>query len=50
MRTLAAEARRTFGKTRHKAGLNLGDCCAYALAVYTDEPLLLKGKISYKQM
>lgn len=32
-----------FGKGRHKAGLNFGDCFAYALAKATGEPLLFKG-------
>lgn len=40
---LAREAYRRFGKGRHAAGLNLGDCCAYALARHTGEPLLFKG-------
>lgn len=40
---LAREAYRDFGKGRHKAGLNLGDCFAYALAKDLDEPLLFKG-------
>ena len=42
----AQEARRAFsrfGKGRHAAGLNFGDCFAYALAVERDEPLLFKG-------
>lgn len=39
----AREAYRRFGKGRHPAGLNLGDCCAYALAVMLSEPLLFKG-------
>jgi hypothetical protein len=39
----AREAYRRFGKGRHPAGLNLGDCCAYALALTLDEPLLFKG-------
>lgn len=34
---------RDFGKGRHKAGLNFGDCFAYALAKEMDEPLLCKG-------
>jgi ribonuclease VapC len=42
MRTLAAEAWRRFGRGNHKAALNLGDCCAYALSVYTGKPLLYK--------
>jgi ribonuclease VapC len=32
-----------FGKGRHPAGLNFGDCFAYALAKSTGEPLLFKG-------
>ena len=32
-----------FGKSRHPAGLNFGDCIAYATAKATDEPLLAKG-------
>jgi ribonuclease VapC len=40
---LARQAWRRYGKGRHTAGLNLGDCFAYALAVSRDEPLLFKG-------
>ena len=40
---LAREAFRRYGKGRHKAGLNFGDCFAYALAKQTGEPLLYKG-------
>jgi ribonuclease VapC len=40
---LAREAWRRFGKGRHPAGLNFGDCFAYALARTTGEPLLFKG-------
>jgi ribonuclease VapC len=40
---LAREAYRRFGKGRHPAGLNYGDCFAYALAQSTGEPLLCKG-------
>jgi ribonuclease VapC len=40
---IARYAYRDFGKGRHKAGLNLGDCFAYALAKATGEPLLFKG-------
>ena len=40
---LARSAWRRFGKRRHVAGLNYGDCFAYALAVRRDEPLLFKG-------
>ncbi|TBW38013.1 type II toxin-antitoxin system VapC family toxin [Siculibacillus lacustris] len=32
-----------FGKGRHPAGLNIGDCFAYALAKANGEPLLFKG-------
>ena len=34
---------RRFGKGRHPAGLNFGDCFAYALAKTSGEPLLAKG-------
>jgi len=40
---IAREAYRDFGKGRHRAGLNLGDCFAYALAKEKGEPLLFKG-------
>ncbi len=40
---LARDAYRDFGKGRHRAGLNLGDCFAYALAKDKREPLLFKG-------
>lgn len=40
---IARQAYRDFGKGRHKAGLNLGDCFAYALAKEMEEPLLFKG-------
>ena len=40
---LARTAWRKFGKGSHLAGLNIGDCCAYALAKYSGEPLLFKG-------
>jgi ribonuclease VapC len=33
-----------FGKGRHPAGLNFGDCFAYALAKMTGEPLLFKSE------
>jgi ribonuclease VapC len=32
-----------FGKGRHAAALNFGDCAAYALAQLLNEPLLFKG-------
>ena len=44
---LADQARRAwrrFGKGRHPAGLNFGDCFSYALAALTREPLLFKGR------
>lgn len=40
---LAVGAWRRFGKGRHPARLNLGDCFSYALARSLDEPLLFKG-------
>ena len=40
---LARTAYHTYGKGRHPAGLNFGDCFAYALAKATDLPLLFKG-------
>jgi ribonuclease VapC len=40
---LAAQAYRTYGKGRHRAALNFGDCFAYALAKQLDAPLLFKG-------
>ena len=39
----ARKAWREFGKGHHPAALNIGDCCAYALAKITGEPLLFKG-------
>ena len=41
---IAFDAYRRFGKgSGHGAALNFGDCFAYALAKYLDEPLLFKG-------
>lgn len=40
---LARRAFSLFGKGRHSAGLNYGDCFAYALARHLSEPLLFKG-------
>lgn len=40
---LARSAWRKYGKGRHPAGLNFGDCFSYALAKSTGEPLLAKG-------
>ena len=41
--TIAIDAFRRYGRGRHRAGLNIGDCFSYALAVATDHPLLFKG-------
>jgi ribonuclease VapC len=40
---IARDAFLRYGKGRHKAGLNFGDCAAYALAIAEAEPLLFKG-------
>jgi ribonuclease VapC len=40
---LARQAFRNFGKGRHPAGLNFGDCFSYALAHSLAETLLYKG-------
>jgi ribonuclease VapC len=40
---IARDAFRRFGKGRHPASLNFGDCFAYALAMARHEPLLYKG-------
>ena len=40
---LARQAFLDFGKGRHRAALNFGDCFFYALAKATGEPLLFKG-------
>jgi ribonuclease VapC len=40
---IAREAFRRFGKGRHRASLNLGDCFVYALAATLDAPVLFKG-------
>ncbi len=40
---IARRAYLEFGKNRHPANLNFGDCFAYALSKLTDEPLLFKG-------
>ncbi|KGN37371.1 type II toxin-antitoxin system VapC family toxin [Knoellia subterranea] len=40
----ARRAHQRFGRgSGHPAGLNLGDCFSYALAMDEDEPLLFKG-------
>lgn len=40
---IARRAFRKYGKGRHPAGLNFGDCFSYALSMVTGEPLLFKG-------
>jgi ribonuclease VapC len=39
----ARDAWRAYGKGRHRADLNFGDCFAYALSMERGEPLLFKG-------
>lgn len=41
---IARLAWRRYGKGKHPAGLNYGDCFAYALAMATESALLFKGK------
>lgn len=41
---LAVRGFSRYGKGRHPAGLNFGDCFSYALAKALDEPLLFKGE------
>ncbi|WP_295399462.1 type II toxin-antitoxin system VapC family toxin [uncultured Thiocystis sp.] len=41
---VARTAYERFGKGVHRAGLNLGDCCSYALATVREQPLLYKGE------
>ena len=40
---LARDAAQRFGRSRHRAALNFGDCFSYALSVARDEPLLFVG-------
>jgi len=40
---LARASWRQYGKGRHPAKLNFGDCCSYAVAKYLNKPLLFKG-------
>ncbi len=40
---VARRAWRSYGKGRHPASLNYGDCFSYALAKTRNEPLLYKG-------
>ncbi|HZI55504.1 MAG TPA: type II toxin-antitoxin system VapC family toxin [Verrucomicrobiae bacterium] len=45
--TQAEQARlafRRYGKGRHPAGLNFGDCFTFALAAVSGEPILAKGE------
>jgi ribonuclease VapC len=39
----AVDAFHRFGKGRHPAGLNFGDCMSYATAKLADQPLLCAG-------
>jgi ribonuclease VapC len=41
--TVAADAYPAYGKGRHRAGLNVGDCMTYAVAKLAGEPLLCLG-------
>ena len=41
---IARSAWRKYGKGRHAAGLNFGDCFAYALAKFSGQQLLAKGE------
>lgn len=43
MTTTALDAFDRFGKGRHPAALNFGDCFAYAFAKHSRVPLLFKG-------
>lgn len=43
VRSLALDAFDRFGKGRHPAALNMGDCFAYACARHYNQPLLFKG-------
>lgn len=40
---IAREAWIRFGKGRHPAALDMGDCCSYALSRSSGESLLFKG-------
>ncbi len=44
MAELARKAFRRFGRGRHRASLNVGDCMTYATAQYLQLPLLYKGE------
>lgn len=41
---IAREAYQRYGKGRHPAALNFGDCFTYALSIARGEPLLFKGR------
>jgi ribonuclease VapC len=41
--SVALDAYSQFGKGRHPAALNFGDCCTYAIASLAGEPLLCIG-------
>ena len=41
--TIARDAAVRFGRGRHEAGLNFGDCFSYALSMESGEPLLFVG-------
>jgi len=40
---IARSAWRVYGRGRHPAKLNIGDCCSYALSAHSGEALLFKG-------
>lgn len=42
--TIARDAAIRYGRGRHAAALNFGDCFSYALAIARNEPLLFTGK------
>lgn len=42
--TVARDAWLRYGKGRHPAGLNIGECCSYAVARHAGLPLLFKGE------
>lgn len=42
--SVAIDAYRRFGKGRHAANLNFGDCLAYAVSKLSDQPLLCVGQ------
>ncbi len=41
---IARQAFLDYGKGRHPAGLNFGDCFSYSFAKFTGQPLLYKGE------